>query len=111
VRALSAEHQLTRDIERTRGVFSREAVRSTMIKALFPNDRLTYAAPLYFDRAVAAIVFYGHSATGLDIDPEERAALARVMGNASIALSAIELTRCRAELAAATVPAATALQA
>jgi hypothetical protein len=111
VRALSVEHQLTRDIDRTRGVFSREAVRSTMIKALFPNDRLTYAAPLYFDRAVAAIVFYGHSATGLDIDPEERAALARVMGNASIALSAIELTRCRAELAAATVPVATALQA
>ena len=99
VRELSPDHPLTIDIDKARGVLSPDAVRSTMIKTLFPNDRLTYAAPLYFDRAVAAIVLYGHSVSGLDIDPDERAVLARVMANASIALSAIELARFRAELA------------
>lgn len=92
---LAADHPLTRDIERTRGVLAHDAVRSTMIKSLFPNDRLTYAAPLYFNHAVSALVLYGHSVSGLDIDPEERAVLVRVMANASIALSAIELSRYR----------------
>ena len=66
-----------------------------MVKSLFPNDRLTYAAPLYFDRTVSALVLYGHSMSGLDIDPEERMTLMRVMSNASIALSAIELATYR----------------
>jgi hypothetical protein len=66
-----------------------------MIKSLFPNERLTYAAPLYFDRNVSAIVLYGHSVTGLDIDPEERVTLVRLMANASIALNAIELATYR----------------
>ena len=92
---LDGDHALSRDIERTRGVLPHDAVRSTMIKSLFPNDRLTYAAPLYFNRAVSALVLYGHSVSGLDIDPEERAVLVRVMANASIALSAIELARYR----------------
>jgi hypothetical protein len=95
VDTLACDHQLTRDLDKSRGVISHDAVRSTMIKSLFPNDRLTYAAPLYFDRSVAALVFYGHSESGLDIDPEERAVLVRVMANASIALGAIELTRYR----------------
>ena len=34
--------------------------------------------------------------SGLDLDPEERELLVRVVGNASIALSAIELARYRA---------------
>lgn len=96
---LSADHALTRDIDKSRGVMPQDAVRSTMIKSLFPSERLTYAAPLYFDRAVTAIVLYGHSISGLDIDPEERAVLVRVMANASLALSAIELTRYRTALA------------
>jgi hypothetical protein len=62
-----------------------------MVKSLFPNERLTYAAPLYFDRNVSALVLYGHSISGLDIDPEERVTLIRLMANASIALNAIEL--------------------
>jgi hypothetical protein len=99
VNALSPDHALTRDIDKTRGILPQDAVRSTMIKSLFPNDRLTYAAPLYFDRAVTAIVLYGHSISGLDIDPEERAVLVRVMANASIALGSIELTRYRKALA------------
>ncbi len=91
VHALGPDHALTRDIFTSRGVLPEDAVRSTMIKSLFPNDRLTYAAPLYLDRSVSALVFYGHSVSGLDIDPGERAALARLMANASIALSSIEI--------------------
>jgi hypothetical protein len=91
VNALSPDHALTRSIYRSRGVLPEDAVRSTMVKSLFPNERLTYAAPLYFDRSVSALVLYGHSITGLDIDPEERVTLVRVMANASIALNAIEL--------------------
>jgi hypothetical protein len=91
VNVLSPDHQLTRDIYKTRGVLPEDAVRGTMIKSLFPNERLTYAAPLYFDRNVSALVLYGHSVTGLDIDPEERVTLVRLMSNASIALNAIEL--------------------
>ena len=99
VNALSADHEFTREIDKARGILPPDAAHSTMVKLLFPNDRLTYAAPLYFDRAVAAIVLYGHSISGLDIDPEERAVLGRVMANASIALSAIQLARYRKALA------------
>ena len=95
VNALPPEHPLTRDIYKSRGVLPEDAVRSTMVKSLFPNDRLTYAAPLYFDRNVSALVLYGHSISGLDIDPEERVTLVRVMSNASIALNAIELATYR----------------
>src|ERR1700761_6659925 len=98
VNQLSSDHPLTRDIYKSRGVLPEDAVRSTMVKALFPNDRLTYAAPLYFDRNVSALVLYGHSVSGLDIDPEERVTLIRVMANASLALSAIELAGYREAL-------------
>jgi hypothetical protein len=91
VNVLSPQHQLTLDIYKSRGVLPEDAVRGTMIKSLFPNERLTYAAPLYFDRNVSALVLYGHSVSGLDIDPEERVTLVRLMANASIALNAIEL--------------------
>lgn len=95
VNELPPDHPLTRDIYKTRGVLPEDAVKSTMVKSLFPNDRLTYAAPLYFDRNVSALVLYGHSITGLDIDPEERITLIRLMSNASIALNAIELAMYR----------------
>jgi hypothetical protein len=96
VGALAPDHQLTRDIHRTRGILGQDAVRSTMVKSLFPNDRLTYAAPLYIDRSVGGLVFYGHSVSGLDLDPVERGVLGHVVANASIALNAIELARYRA---------------
>jgi hypothetical protein len=95
VSELSPDHALTRDIYKSRGVLGEDAVQSTMVKSLFPNERLTYAAPLYFDRSVSALVLYGHSVTGLDIDPEERVTLVRLMANASIALNAIELASYR----------------
>ena len=95
VNAWSPDHPLTREIYESRGVLPEDAVRSTMVKALFPNERLTYAAPLYFDRSVSALVLYGHSVSGLDIDPEERVTLVRLMANASIALNAIELATYR----------------
>lgn len=95
VGALEPGHPLTRDIAESHGTLPEDAAASTMIKSLFPNERLTYAAPLYFDREVTALVFYGHSISGLDIDPEERVTLVRVMANASIALNSIELATYR----------------
>jgi hypothetical protein len=67
------------------------------------------AAPLFFDRSVSAIVVYGHSVSGLDLDPEERDQLVRVVAHASIALHQIELARYRAaaanhEIAAVSAP-------
>jgi len=38
---------------------------------------------------------YGHNVSGLDLDPEEREHLARVVAHASIALGSIELARYR----------------
>ncbi|HEV8021244.1 MAG TPA: hypothetical protein VGP41_08300 [Candidatus Lustribacter sp.] len=101
VNCLTPDHQLTRDINSSRGVLPEDAVQSTMVKSLFPNERLTYAAPLYYDRTVSALVLYGHSVTGLDIDPEERVTLVRLMANASIALNAIELAMYRKAFEAA----------
>ncbi len=95
VDVLAPDHEFTRDIYRTRGMLPDDAVQSTMVKELFPTERLTYAAPLYFDRSVSALVLYGHSVTGLDLDPEERTVLIHLMANASIALNAIELARYR----------------
>ena len=105
VSELGPDHALTRDINKSRGVLPDDAVRSTMVKSLFQNEPLTYAAPLYFDRNVSALVFYGHSVTGLDIDPGERMTLVRLMSNASIALTAIELMSYRNARAAEQPPA------
>ncbi len=65
-------------------------------KHAIKNERLTFAAPIFSDRRVSAIVLYGHSHIGLDLDPDEREALIEVVAHASIALDAIELARYRA---------------
>ena len=46
--------------------------QSGIIRRAFPTGRLTFAAPLFADRKVGAIVVYGHNVSGLDLDPEER---------------------------------------
>jgi hypothetical protein len=69
---------------------------SKVVKHAFKNERLTFAAPIFSDRRVSAIVLYGHSHIGLDLDPDEREALIEVVAHASIALDAIELARYRA---------------
>ena len=83
------------DVVKKRGVLSEAAIHSKMVTALFPQTPLTYAAPLYVDRMVSALVLYGRSVSGLDLDPDERLCLVRVMSNASIALASIELARYR----------------
>jgi hypothetical protein len=75
----------------------------------FANERLTFAAPVFFDRTVNAIVVYGHSAIGLDLDPDEREGLIEVVAHASIALHAIELVRLRALAGEARSPGAQSL--
>jgi hypothetical protein len=96
VERLPPGHALVAALHKSRGMLALDDPRSTMIKTVFPNERLTFAAPIYFDREVSGLVLYGHSVSGLDLDPDERVLLMRVVANASLALSAIELSRYRA---------------
>jgi hypothetical protein len=95
--------QIARDDALLESVFrSRRPLRfsgrdSKAVKHAFKDENLTFAAPIFSDRRVSAIVIYGHSQIGLDLDPEERAALIEVVTHASIALDAIELARYRSE--------------
>jgi hypothetical protein len=92
---LSATDDLTAAIARSRGALTFSGKETRLIQASFPNDPLTFAAPLFFDRVVSGIVVYGHNVSGLDLDPDERELLVRVVAHASIALNAIELNRYR----------------
>lgn len=93
---LAPTDDLTAAIARSRGALTFSGKETRLIQASFPNDPLTFAAPLFFDRLVSGIVIYGHNVSGLDLDPEERELLVRVVAHASIALNAIELNRYRA---------------
>jgi hypothetical protein len=92
---LPADHELTRKLARTRGAVTFSSKDTAIITRTFPGERLTFAAPIFFDRSVLGIVMYGHNVSGLDLDPEEREHLARVVAHASIALSSIELAHYR----------------
>ncbi len=94
--SLPRTDRLTQHITRSRGALTFSGKESRLIRRAFPNERLTFAAPLFFDRTVSAIVVYGHSVTGLDLDSEERDQLVRLVSHASIALHQIELARYRA---------------
>jgi hypothetical protein len=101
---LAASDELIRGINASRGALNFSGKQSRLIQRSFPNEPLVFAAPIFTDRQVSAIVVYGHNVSGLDLDPEERELLVRVVGNASIALSAIELARYRTAAAAAGAP-------
>jgi hypothetical protein len=92
---LGPNDELTRAITRTRGALTFSGKDTRMIQRSFPNERLTFVAPLFFDRSVSGIVVYGHNVSGLDLDPDEREHLVRVVAHASIALNTIELNRYR----------------
>ncbi len=92
---LGPTDDLTAAIARSRGALTFSGKETRLIQASFPNDPLTFAAPLFFDRVVSGIVVYGHNVSGLDLDPDERELLVRVVAHASIALNAIELNRYR----------------
>jgi hypothetical protein len=102
---LDPNDDITRAITRTRGALSFSGKDTRLIQQSFPNERLTFAAPIFFDRTVSGIVVYGHNVSGLDLDPEEREHLVRVVAHASIALNTIELNRYRNANAAAPLPA------
>ena len=103
---LGPSDQLTRAITRTRGALTFSGKDTRLIQESFPNERLTFAAPLFFDRTVSGIVVYGHNVSGLDLDPDEREHLVRVVAHASIALNAIELNRYRSSNVPAALPSA-----
>ncbi len=98
---LGPDDELTRAITRTRGALTFSGKDTRMIQRSFPNERLTFVAPLFFDRSVSGIVVYGHNVSGLDLDPDEREHLVRVVAHASIALNTIELNRYRNAAASA----------
>jgi hypothetical protein len=93
--ALGPDDELTRAITGKRGALSFSGSDTRLIQRSFPNERLTFVAPLFYGRDVSGIVVYGHNMSGLDLDPEEREMLVRVVSHASIALNAIELARYR----------------
>ena len=97
---LAAGDELIRSISASRGAVNFSGKQSRLIQRSFPNEPLVFAAPIFTNRELGAIVVYGHNVSGLDLDPEERELLVRVVGNASIALSAIELAHHRAAAAA-----------
>ncbi len=101
---LGPTDKLTQAITRTRGALTFTGNDTRIIQNSFPNERLTFAAPLFFDRTVSGIVVYGHNVSGLDLDPEEREQLVRVVAHASIALNTIELNRYRNSAAPAALP-------
>jgi len=103
---LSPSDELTQAITRTRGALTFTGKDTRLIQKSFPNERLTFAAPIFFDRTVSGIVVYGHNVSGLDLDPDEREHLIRVVAHASIALNAIELAKYRdaAEAAGVATP-------
>lgn len=93
---LGPDDELTHKITTTRGALTFAGKDTRLIQHSFPNERVTFAAPLFYGRSVSGIVVYGHNVSGLDLDPEERELLVRVVAHASIALNAIELARYRA---------------
>lgn len=95
-RRLAANDELTKAITRTRSVLTFHGGHTHAIRQAFDNERLTFAAPIFSDRSVSAIVVYGNNVMGLDLDPDEAQLLVRVVAHASIALTMIELTRYRA---------------
>jgi hypothetical protein len=99
---ITSDDELVRAIHRFRGAVSFAGKETRLIQRAFPGERLTFAAPLFFDRGVGAIVVYGNSVSGLDLDPDEREQLVRVVAHASLALGAIELTALRRAVATAT---------
>jgi hypothetical protein len=92
---LEADHELTRNIAASRNVMTFSGKDAAKVRDIFPNERLSFAAPIFYERRVSAIVMYGHNISGLDLDPEERELLVRVVAHASIALIEIELERYR----------------
>jgi hypothetical protein len=101
---LGPADELTMAITRTRGALTFSGKDTRLIQRSFPNERLTFAAPLFFDRTVSGIVVYGHNVSGLDLDPDEREHLVRVVAHASIALNTIELNRYRGSTSDAALP-------
>ncbi len=94
---LPKNHPLVVAIELSRNVLVFDSKSTKLIRSeSFPNERLQFAAPIFFERAVTAIVVFGSNKSGLDLDPTERELLVRVVANASIALNDIELARLRA---------------
>jgi hypothetical protein len=92
---LAGNDDLLEAIHRSRGPLRFSGKDSKLVRGTLANARLTFVAPLFFERSVYAIVVYGHSQIGLNLDPEEREALIEVIAHASIALAAIELARYR----------------
>ncbi len=105
---LAAGDELIRSVSASRGAVNFSGKESRLIQRSFPEESLVFAAPIFANREVSAVVVYGHNVSGLDLDPEERELLVRVVGNASIALSAIELAELRAAVTRTTMTAAAA---
>ena len=101
---LASDAPLVRAMSRSRGVLDFSGKDSALIREAFPHERLSFAAPIFFNRTVSAIVVYGHNIAGLNLDPDERELLITVVQHASIVLNEIELSHYRQAVEALSVP-------
>ncbi len=105
IATVRADDPLVAGITRTRSPLALSGKQAARHGRALADERVAFAAPLFTERAVSAIVVYGRNVSGLDLDPDEREGLALVVAHASLALGAIEVARLRAHIEESAAPA------
>ena len=103
---IGASDPLVVAIARTRSSLALDGRTAAQNGRTLSDDRVAFAAPLFIERDIGAIVVYGRNVGGLDLDPDERELVVEIVAHASIALGALELARLRAMVATTTMAAA-----
>lgn len=105
---IGASDPLVAAIAQTRSSLALDGRTAAHNGRTLSDDRVAFAAPLFIEREIGAIIVYGRNVGGLDLDPDERELVIEIIAHASIALGALELARLRAVVARNATPAATA---
>lgn len=96
---IGASDPLVAAIAQTRSPLALDGRTAAHNGRALSDDRVAFAAPLFIEREIGAIVVYGRNVGGLDLDPDERELVVEIIAHASIALGALELARLRAAVA------------
>ncbi|MBC5810395.1 MAG: hypothetical protein GIW95_06035 [Candidatus Eremiobacteraeota bacterium] len=98
-RHFDADDPFVRQMTRSRNVLTFSAKESAALGTTLREERFSFAAPIFSNRTMSAVVIFGPNLSSLDLDPDERELLVSIVSHASIALSAIELASYREALA------------
>ena len=96
---IGASDPLVAAIAQTRSALALDGRTAAHNGRTLSDDRVAFAAPLFIEREIGAIIVYGRNVGGLDLDPDERELVVEIIAHASIALGALELARLRAMVA------------